>query len=87
MERIASENIVKLLGETMLYGTSNLRRLHCNMERLKGRERLRRRMNQKDLLQMMKFTMVCPGSIKTRCSCGTMTREKGPMWYVNGNIG
>jgi hypothetical protein len=55
----------------MLYGTSNLRPLRCN-----GRKRLRHRMNQEDLLQMMKFTMICPGNIKTGCSCGTMTRGK-----------
>jgi hypothetical protein len=70
MERIASENIVSYQEKPMLYGTSNLRPLHCNMERLNGRERLRRRMNQEDLLQMMKFTMMI------RCSYGTMTRGK-----------
>jgi hypothetical protein len=54
MKRIASEDIVKLSSYQVI------KLLRCNMERLKERERLKRRMNQEDLLQTMKFTIICP---------------------------
>jgi hypothetical protein len=87
MERIASENIVKLPGENYVLWHEQFETIALQYGEAERTWKIESRMNQVDLLQMMKFTIVCPGNIETRCSCGAMIREKGPMWYANGNIG